>query len=189
MIQSVRQTFAGEARAPIAADAIVSSNRPVTPEVRTTIGERLTASGAEAVGAVEMATMVRAAEHEGGLTRMVELKGVEAGFPYFGRLALAGGQPYTHAMIERFGALIRPELQAQLGVRVGDGLLIGTKRFEIRGIIETEPGRRLGAFSLGPRVLVSLADLQETGLLGFGSRATYQLLVEVPDATLDPLVA
>ncbi|HQZ39030.1 MAG TPA: hypothetical protein PLH72_08310, partial [Vicinamibacterales bacterium] len=141
------------------------------------------------VESVEMATMVRAAEHEGGLTRMVELKGVEAGFPYFGRLALAGGQPYTHAMIERFGALIRPELQAQLGVRVGDGLLIGTKRFEIRGIIETEPGRRLGAFSLGPRVFVSLADLQETGLLGFGSRATYQLLVKVPDAALDPLVA
>lgn len=189
VIQSVRQTFAGEARALITADAIVSSNRPFTPELRTTIDDRLTASGAEAVESVEMATMVRAAEHEGGLTRMVELKGVEAGFPYFGRLALAGGQPYTHAMIERFGALIRPELQAQLGVHVGDGLLIGTKRFEIRGIIETEPGRRLGAFSLGPRVFVSLADLQETGLLGFGSRATYQLLVKVPDAALDPLVA
>jgi putative ABC transport system permease protein len=119
---------------------------------------------------------------------MVELRAVEAGFPYYGRMALAGGQPFTPDLLANGGALIRPELQAQIGVQVGDALMIGNKRLEIRGLIESEPGRRLGAFSLGPRVFVSLADLQQTGLLAFGSRASYQRLVKVPDAALDGLV-
>ena len=59
----------------------------------------------------------------------------------------------------------------------------------IRGVIEAEPGRRLGAFSMGPRVFISYADLAKTGLLGFGSRASFQRLVKVPDARLDGLVA
>ena len=96
---------------------------------------------------------------------MVELRAVEPGFPYYGRMVLAGGQPFSPDLLANGGALIRPELQAQIGVQVGDALLIGTRRFEIRGVIESEPGRRLGAFSLGPRVFVALADLRKTGLL------------------------
>ena len=63
-------------------------------------------------------------------------------------------------------------------LQVGDALLIGTQPFEIRGVIATEPGRSLGAFSLGPRVLIDYADLPSTGLLSFGSRANFQLLLK-----------
>ena len=38
-------------------------------------------------------------------------------------------------------------------------------------------------------MFVSLADLRDAGLLTFGSRASYQRLVQAPDATLDGLVA
>ena len=120
---------------------------------------------------------------------MVELRAVEAAFPYYGVMKLGEGQTYTHDLLRGFGALVRPELLAQLDVKVGDGLVIGTERFTIRGVIDSEPGRRLGAFSIGPRVFVDLADLEKTGLLGFGSRVTRQRLLKVPDAALDPLVA
>ncbi len=56
-------------------------------------------------------------------------------------------------------------------------------------MIEAEPGRRLGAFSLGPRVIVALPDLEQTGLLAFGSRATYQRLARVPDPALAGLTS
>ena len=75
---------------------------------------------------------------------------------------------------------MRPELLAQLNLRVGDDLLIGTQRFQIRGVIQSEPGRNLGAFTLGSRVFIDFADLPSTGLLSFGSRASYQLLLQVP---------
>jgi putative ABC transport system permease protein len=187
VIQSVRHTFSGEARALIAADAIIGSNQALNPEVEAKIDERLTAAHAQSIRSVEMATMARAAE-QGGRARMVELRAVEDGFPYYGAMKLGGGQAFNHALLENFGVLVRPELLAQLDVKIGDALTIGSQRFTIRGTIEAEPGRRLGAFSIGPRVFVDLADLEKTGLLGFGSRVSRQRLLKVPDATFDKLI-
>src|SRR5262249_32199524 len=59
--------------------------------------------------------------------------------------------------------------------------------FTIRGVILTEPGGNTG-FSLGPRVLIDLADMPSTGLLGFGSRAGRTILVKVPDDRTEDLV-
>src|SRR5439155_24910678 len=60
--------------------------------------------------------------------------------------------------------------------------------FTIRGVIASEPGRRVGQFSLGPRILIDYDDLGSTGLLSFGSRARRLLLVRVPDDRIEPLV-
>lgn len=186
VIQNVRAVFAGEARALIAGDAVIVTNRAIDPAVADRIAERLSAAGATVVRSVELGTMVRPVQGE--TSRMVELRAVEAGFPHYGQLRLAG-QAYDHALVRGFGTLVRPELLAQLGVAVGDRLVIGTETFTIRGVIEAEPGRRLGAFSLGPRVFVDLEDLQKTGLLTFGTRASYQQLLKVPEARFDELVA
>jgi len=188
VIQSVRNTFAGEARTLITADALITSNQPIKPELAAKIATRLAAAGAESLRAIELATMTRAADQPGGRARMVELRAVEAGFPYYGTMRLADGVVYDHALLRGFGVLVRPELLAQLEVKVGDVLSIGSQRYTIRGVIESEPGRRLGAFSMGPRVFVDLADLEQSGLMGFGSRSTTQRLVRVADAQLDGLI-
>ena len=188
VIQSVRQTFAGEARSLIAADAIVTSNQPLKPDALARIAKRLQAAGAESTRSMELATMARPSDRADGRARMVELRAVEAGFPYYGRMKLADGVPYQHGLLRGFGALVRPELLAQLEVAVGDRLTIGSQRFTIRGVIEGEPGRRLGAFSIGPRVFVDLADLEKAGLTGFGSRTAMQRLLKVPDAAFDQLI-
>lgn len=188
VIQSVRNTFAGEARTLITADAIITSNQPLKPEVVARVDERLRAAGADSIRAIELATMTRPAGRPGGRARMVELRAVEAGFPYYGTMRLADGVTYDHELLRGFGVLVRPELLAQLDVKVGDALAIGTQQYTIRGVIESEPGRRLGAFSIGPRVFVALADLEQSGLLGFGSRTTSQRLLRVPDASLDDLM-
>ena len=112
-------------------------------------------------------------------TRMVELRAVESTFPLYGTMTLQD-RPYSHELLRNHGVLVRPELLAQLNLRLGDDLLIGTQRFEIRGVIQSEPGRNLGAFSLGSRVFIDLADLPSTSLLSFGSRANHQLLLQVP---------
>ena len=91
-------------------------------------------------------------------------------------------------MLANQGALVRPELLSQLGLAVGDPLLVGGKPFTIRGVIAQEPGRRVGAFTFGSRVLVSLDDLQATGLLAFGSRANYQILLKMDESGVESLV-
>jgi putative ABC transport system permease protein len=189
VIQSVRQVFAGEARALITADAIITSNRTFDEKLTAAIEERLRSAGASSLMSVEVPTMVRGADTPNVTTRMVELRAVERGFPYYGEMKLAGGQRFDYSLLENFGVLVRPELLAQLRLAVGDAIRIGTQRFTIRGLIDAEPGRRLGAFSMGPRVFISYDDLRKTGLLSFGSRASFQRLVKAPDAALDGLVA
>jgi putative ABC transport system permease protein len=188
VIQSVRTALSSEARALLAADLLVTSNNPFTTVVRDTIAReerngRITAHS----DSVELSTMVRPVRGEG--TRMVELRAVQPEFPMYGTLRLQDGRAYSHQMLRARGALVRPELLAQFGSQVGDEIRIGNATFEVRGIISSEPGRRLGAFSLGPRVLIDHADLPGTGLLAFGSRANYQMLLRVPPHALESLNA
>lgn len=188
VIQSVRGVFSGEARALIAADATISGNQAVSAELQAKIDQRLAEARATSVETVELATMVRPADRA-DRSRMVELRAIAPGFPYYGELKLADGVPFTQDLLKPFGVLVRPELLSQLNLEVGDGLMIGTHQFTIRGVIEAEPGRRLGAFSLGPRVFVDLDELRKTGLITFGTRANFQRLVKAPDDTLDALVS
>lgn len=190
VVQNVRGVLTGEARAMLGGDALVGGNQPLGDELAATIDARLRAVGAERIEVIEVATMVRPAAGETPRTRMVELKAVEAGFPYYGTIELDGGVAFSHELLRGFGALVRPELLAQLGLRVGDAILIGSEPFEIRGVIRLEPGRQVGGgFSLGPRVFVDVDDLRKTGLLTFGSRADYDHLIRVGEAELEPLVA
>ena len=178
VIQSVRQGLTREARAMTGADVVVRSDRPLGDGIRSAVARERTAGRVAVVSeAVELATMVRPAGVP--TTRMVELRAVEPTFPLYGTMTLQG-QSYSHALLRDHGVLVRPELLAQLNLRTGDDLIIGTRRFQIRGVIQSEPGRNLGAFSLGSRVFIDLADLPSTGLLSFGSRASYQLLLQVP---------
>ncbi len=188
VIQNVRAALATETRTLIASDILLSSNTPMPADVRALVAREAKAGRvAETTDAVEIATMVRPADGR-PVARMVELRAVQAAFPFYGALTLRDGT-YSHARLTGGGALVRPELLAQLDLRVGDRILIGTKPFEIRGVIASEPGRSLGAFSLGPRVLVDYADLEATGLLSFGSRANYQLLLRAPEPTVRELGA
>jgi putative ABC transport system permease protein len=188
VIQSVRVTLSEEARSLLASDALVQSNRPWTPKVLGRLDqEQQQGRILERSEAVELPTLVRPIDPARQTSRMVELRAVQAAFPFYGRLTLKD-QPYSHALLQGRGVLVRPELLAQLGLRVGDRLQIGTQAFEIRGVIDSEPGRRLGTFSLGPRVFIDLADLESTGLVGFGSRVNHQMLLRVPGPVLEPLV-
>jgi len=189
VIQTVHSTLARESKALIGADVVVGTNRPWTPELRADLDKRLASAPVTArQETIEVATMVRPAEGKGAeAARMVELRGVQAGFPFYGTVVLQDGRPFSHALLANRGALVRPELLTQLDIAVGDALLIGGQPFTIRGVIAVEPGRRVGAFSFGSRVIVDLEDLKGTGLLAFGSRASYRILLKVEEQGVTPL--
>ena len=186
VIQTVREGMVREARAMMAADVAIRTNRGWTPEVRQKIDNRLReAPILDRTETIELATMVRAAG-EGTVARMVELRAVQPKFPFYGQLELEGTS-YSHDLLRDNGVIVRPELLAQLGIRQGDRILIGGKPFVVRGVLLKEPGRRTGAFTIGPRIYIDHDDLAETGLLTFGSRAGYEILLKVADSGIDAL--
>ena len=190
MIQTVRNGLTRESRALIAADVAIASNRPWTPDVRADLEKRIASAPVSArQETIDVATMVRPPDGKGApVARMVELRGVQPGFPFYGKVLLQDGQEFSHALLANQGALVRPELLTQLGLTVGDPLLVGGKPFTIRGVISQEPGRRVGAFSFGSRVMVDLEDLKGTGLLSFGSRANYQILLKMNESGVKSFV-
>jgi putative ABC transport system permease protein len=188
VIQSVREVFGTEARALIAGDVVVSTNRDWSPAAHEIIERHLAEAGATArTETIETPTMVRPADPSKPVTKMAELRAVQPGFPLYGKIELQGGQAYAHAILEGHGAIVRPELLTALGVQVGDEVRIGQAAFTIRAVLAKEPGRGMGGFSLGPRVIIDYADLASTGLLSFGSRAQRQLLIKAPEDRIEGL--
>ena len=190
VIQQVGVAMAGETRALLAADVEIESEQPWSEAALATIDGVLGAEPAlSRTRSIETPTMARPADESKVVARVVELRGVEAAFPFYGRFVLEDGRAYDHRLLAGGGALVRPELLTQLDVAVGDDILIGDRTFEIRGVILREPGGGIGAFSFGPRVLIDYADLLETGLLTLGTRAERQILLRVPEPRVDALAA
>jgi putative ABC transport system permease protein len=125
---------------------------------------------------VELPTMAAAGER----LRLVELKAADAAYPLLGELRIQG-QGVQRAPAP--GAVwVEPVLLAQLGVDVGAHIELGYASFRVAGVIEHEPDRVAGAFSIGPRVLMNLADLPATRLVSAQSRVRSRLLYAPPPA-------
>ena len=54
----------------------------------------------------------------------------------------------------------------------------GRKNFKIAAVLKQEPDRMTAGAGLGPRVMISRAALEETGLLAPGSRASASVAAE-----------
>ena len=188
IIQNASRTVAGEARQLLTADVQVDSTRQWKPEslaaIERTARPPLVLARTETI---ESNTMARSADSSNEGSMMVELKGVEPPFPLYGDFRLSGGKQFDHSLLEGGGALVAPLLLERLRLRTGDSIKIGESTFEIRGVIEEEPGRG-GGFRLGPRVLIALSAVEATGLTGFGSRARRRILLKVREGSLDEVV-
>jgi putative ABC transport system permease protein len=188
-IQTIRGALTGEARSLLAADVVISTNRPWEPRALETIRERLAAAPIRVrTEEVQTVTMMRPLDPTKPTAKVVEVRAVAREFPLYGTVQLASGRPYVYSMLVDQGALVRPEVLVQLGVAVGDRIVLGRGTFTIRDVVTAEPGQPPGAFSFGPRVVIARDHLPATGLLDFGSRARHAILLKVDDAGVDPLV-
>jgi putative ABC transport system permease protein len=188
MIQNLNRAVAGEARSLMTADAQIETTREWTEDALAKINRVARTPLVEArTETIEAPTMLRPADpsREGAL--MVEVKGIERGFPLYGDFRLEDGRPFDFSLLENGGAVVAPQLLERLGLRTGDRVRVGEREFEIRGVTHEEPGSG-GGFRLGPRVFVAKADLESAGLTGFGSRARRKILFKIADGRMDELV-
>ena len=187
MIQNINQAVTGEARSILTADVQVDSDRPWSPEtlaIIDRIAQPLTSARTETI---ESATMVRPADPAKEGSTMIELKGIDPGFPFYGDFKLAGGETFNYSLLQNNGAVVAPSLLDRLKIQIGDAVKIGELSFQIRGVMDREPGAG-GGFRLGPRVFIERAAVDKTGLTGFGSRARRKILFATDPSQLDPLV-
>lgn len=187
MLQNAHVAITAEARTLLTADLQLDSGRPWDDEALTAI-DRISKPVAEGrTETIESPTMLRPADpaHEGAM--LVELKGIDAAFPLVGEFTVANAEPFNYSLIQNNGAVVSAALLDRLQLRVGDDVKIGNSTFQIRGVIDQEPGRGSG-FRLGPRVFIEKSAVDSAGLTGFGSRARRKILFTVPEDKMKVLV-
>jgi len=114
-------------------------------------------------------------------TRLAAVKAVSPGYPLRGSVSIAAAPNETGTAANSVPApgtvWIDPQLLDTLHVKVGGELKVGTRQFTVAALITRELDRGFAFVNFSPRVMLRADDLPSTGLLTFGSRATYRLLV------------
>lgn len=68
-------------------------------------------------------------------------------------------------------------LLARIGADVGDVVDIGELRLRVSAVLTYRPDQSIGFASLAPTVIMNIADIGASGLIGEGSRVRYALLL------------
>ncbi len=150
---------------------------PATDAQRAFLAER----GVLSTG-VDMRAMARSPD--GARTALVELKAVDELYPLYGGIDLRGGLDLDMALARLdgvWGAAVEPIVLERLDLALGDRIGLGETVLEVRAVIEREPDRASGGFSVGPRLMMAEAALAETGLQQPGSMIYYEYRLRLED--------
>ena len=173
--------LARDARQLLGGDAVVASDRQTPKDVvaaARSLGLRTTLM-------TTFPSMGRAAEAQGGASRLVAVKAVGDSYPLRGELRLADAPGAPEQAVARAPApgsvWVDASLLDALGLKVGDPLLLGDARLAIAKVIVIEPDRGTGFSSFSPRVMLNQADLEATHLVQPASRIRWRFAVAADD--------
>ncbi|NMD07886.1 MAG: FtsX-like permease family protein, partial [Phyllobacteriaceae bacterium] len=138
-----------------------------------------------AQGEVSRIATLRAMATANGRSTLVEIKSVDAAYPLYGAMAYEPGASTSvlAAQDSTFGIAVDPLLLGRLGVTPGSQIKIGSRPFTIAAVIAAEPDRISDGIVLGPRLLMSHAALESTGLIQPGSLITWRYRVKLSGDT------
>ena len=122
-----------------------------------------------------MRTMAR--RLDGNEQALIELKAVDDAYPLAGEVKLADGGDFAAAMREG-GVIADAMLLERLGVKPGETVRIGEAEIAVRGVLKSEPDGIADRLTYGPRVFVSLAAFEKTGLQKPGALVRWRYAID-----------
>ncbi|MDD2056405.1 ABC transporter permease [Pseudomonas sp. GD03860] len=153
----------------LGADLVLRGSSPAQPE-QIASGK---AAGLQHAQVVEFSSVIAT---DNGI-QLSSIKAADNAYPLRGELRSAP-EPYA---VETSGggpapgeAWVEPRLLAALDLKVGDSIDVGMKTLRMSRVLTYEPDRAGNFYSLTPRVLINLADLDATGVVQPGSRVSYR---------------
>ena len=123
---------------------------------------------------------------------LVQIKGIDGNYPLYGDVGLSVDIPLSEALAVTDGLpglVAEQALFERLGVEVGDVLRLGTKDFQLRAVLSSEPDGAALGFSLGPRIIVEMVALEGSGLMTTGTLFNSHYRLILPDGADEAAVA
>ncbi|MGI9272335.1 MAG: ABC transporter permease [Woeseiaceae bacterium] len=127
------------------------------------------------------------------LSALATIKAVSDNYPLRGAVrvsdALFGEQRTVDNIPPRGEVWADGAYLARVNADIGDILSVGESELRISAVLTYRPDQSVGFASLAPSVLVNIADIPDTQLIGEGSRVRYALLVAGDDKNVDAFYA
>ncbi|MDE1182759.1 FtsX-like permease family protein [Paraburkholderia sp.] len=186
----LHQGLERDGRRMIGADFIVRADHPVDPQ----FAAQAKALGLSSATTAIFPSMINATASGGQpLSRLAALKAVSPGYPLRGAVKIAGApnQPgQDTSEIPKPGTVwVDQALLDALKLHIGDSVKVGSRSFTVGAIITRELDRGFSFVNFSPRLMLRADEVASTGLIGYGSRVTYRLLVAGPDASVAKFAA
>jgi putative ABC transport system permease protein len=119
---------------------------------------------------------------------LAELKAVDDAYPALGVLE-STPQLAISALVRdatgAFGAIADPVLLARLDLKPGDEITLGSARIRLMARLVSEPDKVATGVGFGPRLIVPMAALQESGLIQPGSLIRWTYRIRMADGATD----
>ncbi len=163
----------------LGADLVVEGSSPAKPE-QIQAGEALKLDHAQIV---VFSTVIAT---DAGI-QLSSIKAVDTAYPLRGELKSAADlyQPEEVGRGPKPGeAWAESRLFPAVDLKVGDNIDVGSKTLKLTRVLTYEPDRAGNFYSLTPRVMINLADLQATGVVQPGSRVSYREMWSGPPQAL-----
>lgn len=131
---------------------------------------------------------------KGDQMSLAAIKAVDDGYPLRGRL-LVSDQAYKDEASQQLmlrgpqsgEVWVEPRLLALLNAEVGDQIELGDSDYRISAVILEESDRGGNFYTLSPRVMIHWQDVENSSLLGPGSRLQYRLLLKGDQSALQQM--
>lgn len=179
----LQRSFEIDGRTLLAADLLIAADQPIAPAL-------IEAAKSQKLNIAQTVVFPSMVSH-GGESKLSSLKAVSALYPLRGQLQISrqvnDGRVDERSIEEVTGmppkntVWVDPAVLISLRAKLGDSLSIGDRQFRIDAVIVRELDRGAAFMNFAPRAMIGIDDLASTGLIGFGSRVTYRLLLSGTD--------
>lgn len=180
LIERLKEAFLssvrGQERELLSSDFSLGARRPLKAQEIARF-EKLTKDAA--VGSyrvIDMSSMLYAPGAEAA--RLVEVRVVDPGFPFYGALATAEGElklTPEHPLFTENCLWLHEEATRLFDVKVGDELRLGEGLFRHCGTVLKDSTQGFRGFALAPRIYLGRSQLAMTQLVGEGTIASHAL--------------
>lgn len=179
--ENLKNNIALESKALMGADFKIDSDDPPNDRVL----QIMDSLGGAQAKEINFASMAAFPGYDA--TKLVQVRGIQGGFPFYGEVETKPALAATQYQQEN-SALVDATVMLQLDLKVGDSIKIGKVTLPISGALKSVPGSTAIFSSVAPAVLIPYQFIEKSGLVQTGSRIDYEFYFKAgPEVNLEQL--
>ena len=176
---NLRRTVELQTKSLLGSDLAVTSRKPFDDAAMA----YFRSVGGEISTEVAFTSQLNFVKHPGE-RKLVQLVAMDGKFPFYGE-AVTMPAGALAKLTDNQSVVLEETLLVQFGVEIGDEVRLGSATFKVAGALKKIPGDAAVIALFSPRVYLSTAALQSTGLLKKDGFARHRVHFKLPPAT-DP---